>query len=155
MRDDDRRRGRVMSPLQHDDRNAADRRIARSKPPGLRAHLAALAAEEAPLMAADEASAVVADLVAEVGGLGPLEPFLVDPTVTEVMVNAGTSVWVERHGAIEHVGTTTVRHTLATLEHIRIAQLDVRGERLGAHLAIEDVSGDSAIVETIAADAGR
>ena len=33
-------------------------------------------------------------------GLGPLEPLLADPTVTEVMVNGGGAVWVERVGAL-------------------------------------------------------
>ena len=60
------------------------------------------------------------DPLADTVPLGGLEHWLHDPSVTEVMVNAGTSVWVERHGAIEHVGTTTVRHTLATLEHILV-----------------------------------
>ena len=41
----------------------------------------------------------------------------------------------------------TVDEALATLDHIQIRQLEVRGEKLGAHLAIEDASGDSAIVE--------
>ena len=58
------------------------------------------------------------DPLADTVPLGGLEHWLHDPTVTEVMVNAGVAVWVERHGVVEHVGTTTVRHTLATLEHI-------------------------------------
>jgi choloylglycine hydrolase len=43
----------------------------------------------------------------------------------------------------------TVDEALATLDAINIVQLDVRGEKLGAHLAIEDASGDSAVVEFI------
>jgi pilus assembly protein CpaF len=34
-------------------------------------------------------------------GLGPLEPFLNDPTVTEIMVNGPQSVYVERGGKLE------------------------------------------------------
>ena len=33
-------------------------------------------------------------------GLGPLERWLADPDVTEVLVNAGAEVWIERRGAI-------------------------------------------------------
>lgn len=34
-------------------------------------------------------------------GLGPLEPLLADPTITEIMVNAADSIWVERAGRLE------------------------------------------------------
>jgi len=34
-------------------------------------------------------------------GLGPLEPLLADPTITEIMVNAADAIWVERAGRLE------------------------------------------------------
>ena len=37
-------------------------------------------------------------------GLGPLEVFLRDPSVTEVMVNRADSIYVERAGKLEHTG---------------------------------------------------
>src|SRR4029453_13772496 len=37
----------------------------------------------------------------ELTGLGPLAPLLADPTVTDVLVNGPTDVWVERGGGIE------------------------------------------------------
>jgi pilus assembly protein CpaF len=37
-------------------------------------------------------------------GLGPLQPLLDDPTVSEVMVNSPTDVWVERRGRLERTG---------------------------------------------------
>ncbi|MBC7559857.1 MAG: TadA family conjugal transfer-associated ATPase [Dermatophilaceae bacterium] len=36
------------------------------------------------------------DLAAQVLGAGPLEPLLADPQVTDVLVNAGSGVWVDR-----------------------------------------------------------
>jgi pilus assembly protein CpaF len=36
------------------------------------------------------------ELAAQVLGAGPLEPFLADPRVTDVLVNAGSGVWVDR-----------------------------------------------------------
>jgi pilus assembly protein CpaF len=45
-------------------------------------------------------------LLAEAGGLGALEHLLLDPSVSEVMVNGPDDVWVERDGVIE---PTTVR----------------------------------------------
>lgn len=38
---------------------------------------------------------------AELIGLGPLEQFLADETVTEIMVNGPNTIWVERAGKIE------------------------------------------------------
>ena len=49
--------------------------------------------------------AVVTAVVDAMLGLGPLEPLLRDPAVTEVMVNGPDRVWVERAGRIEAVDT--------------------------------------------------
>jgi pilus assembly protein CpaF len=38
----------------------------------------------------------------EILGLGPLEPLLHDPTISDIMVNGANSVYVERHGKLEH-----------------------------------------------------
>ncbi|RMF32982.1 MAG: CpaF family protein, partial [Chloroflexi bacterium] len=40
----------------------------------------------------------------EVLGYGPIEPFLQDPTVSEVMVNGPHLVYVERNGKLEETG---------------------------------------------------
>ena len=37
----------------------------------------------------------------EVLGLGPLEPFLQDPTVSDILVNAFSQIYVERYGKLE------------------------------------------------------
>ena len=58
------------------------------------------------------------DLVAEQAPLGGLERWLRDPTVNEVMVNAGSEVWVERGGVVAHVGRMRPATLLATIEHI-------------------------------------
>ncbi len=44
---------------------------------------------------------LVAELLDTVFGLGPLQPFMDDPEVTEVMVNGTSSVFVERGGKLE------------------------------------------------------
>jgi hypothetical protein len=70
----------------------ADRAVLR------RAVARALAAEG--VVAAPEVWArLVRDLVDELGGLGPLEALLRDPTVTDVMVNGADDVHVERADA--------------------------------------------------------
>lgn len=52
------------------------------------------------ILAADDRAHVVTAVVDATLGLGPLEPLLRDPEVTEVMVNGPSRVWVERAGRI-------------------------------------------------------
>ncbi len=48
---------------------------------------------------------LVEDVLDELLGLGPLEPLLKDPTISDIMVNSASMVFVERRGRIERVGT--------------------------------------------------
>jgi len=54
--------------------------------------------DEAPLLGAGELDTIVRHVSARTAGLGPLESLLADATITEVMVNASTGVWIERDG---------------------------------------------------------
>ena len=67
-----------------------------------RAHV--IASELMPLSTEHEVDAVVAAAIAHTCGLGPLEQFLADPAVNEIMVNNGGEVWLERNGSIERAG---------------------------------------------------
>src|SRR5918994_5759219 len=49
----------------------------------------------------EERQQIVRDIADDILGYGPLEAFLKDDAVTEVMVNAYDKVYVERHGKIE------------------------------------------------------
>jgi pilus assembly protein CpaF len=60
---------------------------------------AALAAEEAPLSRADR-ELLARQISDEVTGYGPLERFLKDETVTEIMVNNHREIFIERGGRI-------------------------------------------------------
>ncbi len=44
---------------------------------------------------------VVSEVIAEVSGLGPLQPLMTDNSITEIMVNGPKDVFVERRGKIE------------------------------------------------------
>ena len=46
---------------------------------------------------------VVACLINDIKGLGPLEPLFHDPTISDILVNGMRSVYVERHGKLEPV----------------------------------------------------
>jgi len=59
--------------------------------------------EEAALLGAEDRAALVARVLRDTVGLGPLEELLADPTVEEVMVNGPERVYVERGGQIEPV----------------------------------------------------
>jgi pilus assembly protein CpaF len=58
--------------------------------------------EDTPLSAADRAR-LIAETTDDILGYGPIEPFLRDETVTEIMVNRHDVVYVEREGKIFRV----------------------------------------------------
>ncbi len=49
----------------------------------------------------NERDAIVSEIQDEVLGYGPLEPFLQDPTVSDVLVNTYRDIYVERFGKLE------------------------------------------------------
>jgi pilus assembly protein CpaF len=70
-------------------------------------------ATTAPLSAA-ERETLAEEIVSDVVGLGPLEPLLADPDVSEIMVNALNLIYVERRGVIEQTDSRFV-----SIEHLR------------------------------------
>ena len=58
-----------------------------------------LAQEDTPLTTTDRAR-LAQEIADDILGYGPLEPFLRDPEVTEVMVNGPTTIYIERAGKI-------------------------------------------------------
>src|SRR5262245_31795215 len=59
-----------------------------------------LSKEETPLSPSDRAD-LERHIADDILGYGPLEPYLADPTVTEVMVNGNDQIYIERNGKIE------------------------------------------------------
>jgi len=47
-----------------------------------------------------ERQKIIEDILDEIIGLGPLEPLLKDPDITEIMVNSPTNIYIEREGKI-------------------------------------------------------
>ncbi|MFL7794772.1 MAG: CpaF family protein [Anaerolineae bacterium] len=57
-------------------------------------------AEEARVLSRAERQRLFEQIVSEILGLGPLEPLIADPTITEIMVNGCKNIYVERSGKI-------------------------------------------------------
>jgi pilus assembly protein CpaF len=73
----------------------------------LRAVTEQLALDRTPLTR-EERRQVTREITDDILGYGPLEPFLHDDTVSEVMVNGPDAIYIERSGKIEHTGATFV-----------------------------------------------
>jgi pilus assembly protein CpaF len=68
----------------------------------------------------DEQEQIKADLLDEVFGLGPLEPLLRDPKVSDILVNDKDHVFVEKGGILSRVSTSfrDDRHLLQIIDRI-------------------------------------
>ena len=66
--------------------------------------------ESVPLSRADRL-VLLQEIADDVLGYGPIDPFLSDPDVTEVMVNGPHSVWVEKRGRLSRTETRFVDAT--------------------------------------------
>jgi pilus assembly protein CpaF len=68
----------------------------------------------------DEQEQIQADLLDEVFGLGPLEPLLKDPTISDILVNGKDKVFIERAGRLQKVDTAfrDDRHLLQIIDRI-------------------------------------
>jgi pilus assembly protein CpaF len=60
-----------------------------------------LAAEENTPMTLQERERLSTEVLDEVFGLGPLEPLLRDPSISDILVNTYKSTYIERHGLLE------------------------------------------------------
>ncbi len=61
---------------------------------------------ESLILTKDQTEKLIRGVVDRIVGLGPLEPLLEDPAITEIMVNDVHNVFIEREGRIERVDVT-------------------------------------------------
>jgi pilus assembly protein CpaF len=102
-----------------------------------------------------ERNIFVSDVLDELLGLGPLEPLLKDETITDILVNGHETVFVERRGLLERVGTRfqDERHLLRIIQKIVSAvgrRIDESSPFVDARLA--DGSRVNAIIAPLAID---
>ena len=78
-----------------------------------------LANEETPLTVADR-TRVAQEVADDILGYGPLEPYLRDAEITEVMVNGPFDIWIEREGRLHRVDGNFVdeNHLRRTIDKI-------------------------------------
>ena len=102
-----------------------------------------------------ERKSLVSDVLDELLGLGPIEPLLKDPTITDILINGHNSVFVERYGVLEHTNVRfkDERHLLRIIQKIVSAvgrRIDESSPMVDARLA--DGSRVNAIVHPLAID---
>jgi pilus assembly protein CpaF len=78
-----------------------------------------IAGQRVPLSFAEQGR-VETELLDEVFGLGPLEPLLADPTISDILVNDRNHVFIERGGILSKVDTAfrDDRHLLQIIDRI-------------------------------------
>ena len=117
--------------------------------------LEALVVGESTPMNLQERERLAQEVLDEVFGLGPLEPLLNDPTVSDILVNTYRHVYVERNGIIE---TTQIQfrddaHLMSIIDRIVSAigrRVDESSPMVDARLA--DGSRVNAIIPPLSVD---
>ena len=146
--------GVALAPLADAKARIHTRLLAESGSGSLAERVAALAEEEVPLLGAALRQRLVAGVLADVCGLGALEPLLGDPDVTEIMVNGPGRVWIERNGGLLRVpvelGTAAIEHLIEKV----VAPLGLRVDRSSplVDARLPDGSRVNAVVPPLAVD---
>jgi len=107
-----------------------------------------------PLLPSEVVAAAVDGVLAHAGGLGPLDTFIDDATIGEVMVNGDGSVWLERDGRLEATRLQlSTSEVLAVAERI-LAPLGLRADRRHpvADARLPDGSRVHVVVPPVAVD---
>jgi pilus assembly protein CpaF len=110
--------------------------------------------EAVPLSFA-ERERLAREILDEIFGLGPLEPLLKDPTISDILVNRFDRVYVERNGKIELIGLSFKddQHLMQIIDRIvsRVGRrVDESSPMVDARLA--DGSRVNAIIPPLAID---
>src|SRR5438105_1333958 len=111
--------------------------------------------EEGTAISLGERDTLFNELIDEVFGLGPLEPLLRDPTISDILVNTYKHVFVERQGKLDRVATTFQddRHLMRVIDRIVSAvgrRVDDSSPMVDARLP--DGSRVNAIIPPLAID---
>ena len=111
-------------------------------------------AEKMPLSLPDRES-LTTDVINELFGLGPLEQLMIDPAISDILVNRFDRIYIERNGIIEptNVVFKDDRHLMRIIERIVSAvgrRIDESSPMVDARL--QDGSRVNAVIPPIAID---
>jgi pilus assembly protein CpaF len=117
--------------------------------------LEALVVGESTPMNLQERERLAQEVLDEVFGLGPLEPLLADPTISDILVNGHKHVYIERKGILEQTGIQfrDDTHLMTIIDRIVSAigrRVDESSPMVDARLA--DGSRVNAIIPPLAVD---
>jgi pilus assembly protein CpaF len=117
--------------------------------------LEALVVGESTPMNLQERERLAQEVLDEVFGLGPLEPLLADPTISDILVNGHKHVYIERKGMLEQTGIQfrDDTHLMTIIDRIVSAigrRVDESSPMVDARLA--DGSRVNAIIPPLAVD---
>ncbi|MFZ4515604.1 MAG: CpaF family protein [Acidimicrobiia bacterium] len=96
----------------------------------LRRRIARAVRREQPEIAGRARAELIDACVDEVGGLGPLETLLADPSITEILYCGRGVTYVERHGVLEPIGLELCDEMVVELVHRIVAPLGLRFDRM-------------------------
>jgi len=113
-----------------------------------------LSADDTPLNM-EERERLIDQILDEVFGLGPLEPLVRDPTISDILVNTYDQVYIERDGKLEEtdISFRDDRHLLQVIDRIVSAvgrRIDDASPMVDARLP--DGSRVNAIISPLAVD---
>jgi pilus assembly protein CpaF len=111
--------------------------------------------EESTPLSQAEREEIIEQVVWEITGLGPIEPFFRDPTITDILVNSPRDIFIERRGKLVRVPAAfrNDAHLLAVIDRIvsRIGRrVDESSPMVDARLP--DGSRVNAIIPPLALD---
>jgi pilus assembly protein CpaF len=115
----------------------------------------AVLAQEAMPLSVSERDRLVSDVQHELFGLGPREPLLKDPTISDILVNKHDTIYIERRGKIERTNVTFKddEHLMRVIERIVSSvgrRIDESSPMVDARL--QDGSRVNAIIPPLAID---
>jgi pilus assembly protein CpaF len=136
-----------LEALSQSDRSRAESEI--------RTLVGELLSEEGTPISLGERETLLGELLDEVFGLGPLEPLLRDPTISDILVNTYKNVFVERNGVLERAPASFQddRHLMRVIDRIVSAvgrRVDDSSPMVDARLP--DGSRVNAIIPPLAVD---
>jgi pilus assembly protein CpaF len=111
--------------------------------------------EEQVLLNEEEHNSLIVEILDELTGLGPIEPFFKDPTVSDILCNTYKDIYVERRGLLERTRARFVdnAHLMNIIDRIisRVGRrIDESSPMVDARLA--DGSRVNAIIPPLALD---